>query len=89
MNLGSKLNQIHMDLNPMEKDIRSGKVNITDDFLNEIVKTTSLFNAMLLVHAEDPEICYNKIKQEIIDIKKDNNKWFIIINVKGNTNHKR
>ena len=43
MNLGSKLNQIHMDLNPMEKDIRSGKVNVTDDFLNEIVKTTSHF----------------------------------------------
>ena len=87
MNLGSELNQIHMDLNPMEKDIRSGKVNITDDFLNEIVKTTSLFNALLLVHAEDPEICYKRIKQEIIDIKKVNNNG-LLLQRKGNTNQK-
>ena len=72
MNLGSKLNQIHMDLNPMEKEIRSGTVEISDDFLNKIVKFTSQFNTMLLVHAEDPKICYNEIKREIID-KKDNN----------------
>ena len=89
MNLGSKLNQIHMDLDPMEKDIRSGKVNVTDDFLNEIVKTTSLLNGMLLVHAEDPEICYKRIKQEIIDIKKDNNNGLLLdrnedTNTKGN-----
>ena len=69
MNLGSKLNQIHMDLNPMEKEIRSGKVEISDDFLNKIVKATSNFNTMLLVHAEDPEICFNEIKREIIDQK--------------------
>jgi dihydropyrimidinase len=74
MNLGSKLNQIHMDLNPMEKEIQSGKVEISDDFLNKIVKTTSHFNAMLLVHAEDPEICFKEIKREIIDQKKNKNK---------------
>ena len=73
MNLGSKLNQIHMDLNPMEKEIRSGTVEISDDFLNKIVKITSQFNTMLLVHAEDPEICYNEIKREIIDKKNNNN----------------
>src|SRR5918993_299217 len=72
MNLGSKLNQIHMDLNPMEKEIRSGTVEISDDFLNKIVKITSQFNTMLLVHAEDPEICFKEIKREIID-KKNNN----------------
>ena len=87
MNLGSKLNQIHMDLDPMEKDIRSGKVNVTDDFLNEIVKTTSLLNGLLLVHAEDPEICYNIIKQEIIDIKKGNNNG-LLLQRKENTNQK-
>jgi dihydropyrimidinase len=56
----------------MEKEIRSGTVEISDDFLNKIVKITSQFNTMLLVHAEDPKICYNEIKREIID-KKDNN----------------
>ena len=74
MNLGSKLNQIHMDLNPTEKEIRSGKVEISNDFLDKIVKTTSRFNTMLLVHAEDPEICFNEIKREIIDKKNNNQK---------------
>jgi|GEM_PF-87797 len=72
MNLGSNLNNIHMDLNPMEEEIRSGKVEITDDFLEKIVKITSSFNSKLLVHAEDPDICYTEIKKEIID--KDKNK---------------
>ena len=73
MNLGSNLNNIHMDLNPMEKEIRSGKVEITDDFLEKIVKTISSFKSVLLVHAEDPNICYTEIKKEIIDKLKDNN----------------
>ena len=85
MNLGSKLNQIHMDLDPMEKEIRSGKVIVTDDFLNEIVKTTSLIHGMLLVHAEDPEICYKRIKQEIIDIKKGNNNDGLLLDKKEKT----
>ncbi|HZB17446.1 MAG TPA: dihydroorotase, partial [Nitrososphaeraceae archaeon] len=58
MNLGSNLNNIHMDLNPKEEQIRSGKVEITDEFLEKIVKITSSFNGILLVHAEDPNICY-------------------------------
>ena len=73
MNLGSNLNNIHMDLNPNEKEIRSGKVKVTDDFLEKIVKITSSFNGMLLVHAEDPEICYTEIKKEIIDKDKGKN----------------
>jgi dihydroorotase-like cyclic amidohydrolase len=73
-----------MDLNPMEKEIRSGKVEITDDFLEKIVKITSSFNGILLVHAEDPDICYTEIKKEIIDKNKnknstlENNKNFIV-----------
>ncbi len=89
MNLGSKLNQIHMDLNPGEKDIRSGKVEITDGFLNEIVKTTSFFNSILLVHAEDAEICYNQIKKELIDNKKSNNNGLLLSETKENTSSKR
>src|ERR671913_193998 len=90
MNLGSNLNNIHMDLNPKEEQIRSGKVEITDEFLEKIVKITSSFNGILLVHAEDPNICYTEIKKEIIDKdkKKDNNNNnYGIIDIKNG--HKR
>ena len=71
MNLGSGLNHIYMDLNPKEKDIRGGHVNITNEFLEKIVKTTTHdFNGMLLVHAEDPQMCYDMIKNKITDNKK-------------------
>jgi dihydropyrimidinase len=88
MNLGSKLNQIHMDLNPMEKEIRSGRVEVSDDFLNKIVKTTSHFNAMLLVHAEDPEICFKEIKREIIDQKNYNHNTTTTTTNNNNNNNK-
>ena len=71
----------------METRYSQCKVNVTDDFLNEIVKTTSHLNGLLLVHAEDPEICYNIIKQEIIDIKKGNNNG-LLFNRNENTNQK-
>ena len=64
MNLGHKLNHIHMDLDPNETSHKSGFVNIDDQFLNKIVETISKNNCTLLVHAEDPEICYNNIVKE-------------------------
>lgn len=75
MNLGSGLNHIHMDLNPKEENVRSGHVNITDEFLEKIVKTTTHdFNGTLLVHAEDPQICYNLIKNNIVNKKQQGRK---------------
>jgi dihydropyrimidinase len=74
MNLGSKLNTIHMDLNPFEQEIRSERVEVNDDFLEKIVKVISSLNSILLVHAEDPEICYTEIKKAIIDKDQDKNK---------------
>ena len=67
LNLGANLNNIHMDLNPKEENVRSGKVEITDGFLEKTVQTVSSFNGILLVHAEDPQICFTEIKKEIID----------------------
>ncbi|MFB5600069.1 MAG: dihydroorotase family protein [Nitrososphaeraceae archaeon] len=68
MNLGSGLNHIHMDLNPDEKKVRSGIVDITDDFLEDIVKTITFdFNNILLVHAEDPQLCYKMIQENIVN----------------------
>lgn len=78
LNLGAHLNSIHMDLNPKEENVRSEKVEITDRFLEKTVQTISSFNGILLVHAEDPEICFKEIKKEIIDknqiIKNSNQK---------------
>ncbi|MGD1838079.1 MAG: dihydroorotase [Nitrososphaeraceae archaeon] len=64
LNLGHKLNHIHMDLDPNETLHKSGFVNIDDQFLDKIVETISRYNSTLLVHAEDPEMCYNHIKRE-------------------------
>lgn len=70
MNLGSGLNHIHMDLNPDENKVRSGNVDITDEFLERIVKTITFdFNNLLLVHAEDPHLCYDMIQQKIVNKK--------------------
>lgn len=75
MNLGSGLNHIHMDLNPDEKKIRSGIVDITDDFLEDIVKTITFdFNNILLVHAEDPQLCYKMIQENIVNQNLDTKK---------------
>lgn len=75
MNLGSGLNHIHMDLNPDEKKVRSGIVDITDDFLEDIVKTITFdFNNILLVHAEDPQLCYKMIQENIVNQNLDTKK---------------
>ncbi|MDR4512948.1 MAG: dihydroorotase family protein [Nitrososphaeraceae archaeon] len=75
MNLGSGLNHIHVDLNPDENKVRSGNVDITDEFLERIVKTITFdFNNLLLVHAEDPHLCYEMIQKEIVNKQTLSNK---------------
>jgi len=63
MNLGLKLNRIHMDLSPGEYQIRDGEVNMNYDTVSSLIKKVSEHNGVILVHAEDIQICSDNIEQ--------------------------
>lgn len=57
MNLSGDLNRIYMDLDPDACDIKDGEVDMTDELISEIVKEGSMAQFTVLVHAENPAIC--------------------------------
>jgi dihydropyrimidinase len=57
MNLGGKLNRIHMDLDPGTHEAKYGLVDMTDELMSSIVDRGSSMHCTILVHAEDPEMC--------------------------------
>jgi dihydropyrimidinase len=64
MNLGSDLNSISMDLDPGSTDIRNGRVSIDKKLMVATIKKASNDSSIVLIHAEDPDICSKKIKTE-------------------------
>src|SRR5918999_3150718 len=62
MNLGADLNHILMDLEPGNRDIREGEVNMTDELMSSIIEEASKVHSTVLVHAEDPMVCADHIK---------------------------
>jgi dihydropyrimidinase len=70
MNLGADLNRIHLDLEPGSHQIVDGQVDMTDELLSSIVKVGSTLNSTILVHAENPWICSErilKLRGKVID----------------------
>ncbi len=63
MNLGLTLNRIHMDLSPNEYQIRDGQVNMDYKTVTSVIKKVAERGGILLVHAEDIEICSKNIEQ--------------------------
>ena len=63
MNLGADLNHIYMDLEPGEHGVKDGEVNMDDFLLSAIVESGSKENMTILVHAEDPKLCAEGIRQ--------------------------
>jgi dihydropyrimidinase len=63
MNLGADLNRIHLDLEPGSHRIMDGKVEMTDELLTSIVKVGSSVHSTILVHAEDPMVCSELIRE--------------------------
>jgi dihydropyrimidinase len=63
MNLGSHLNRILADLDPGSTSLKEIEVNMTDDLLTEIIKTGASLNSIVLVHAEDHEVCSKNIQE--------------------------
>src|SRR5215212_9281971 len=64
MNLGADLNRILMDLEPGNRDVREGEVNMTDELMSSIIEEASKVHSTVLVHAEDPVICADHIKRK-------------------------
>src|SRR5919199_2987776 len=63
MNLGADLNRIHMDLEPETYELRDGFVNMTDELLSSIVKEATNHHSTILVHAEDPVVCSERMRE--------------------------
>ncbi|MGI0004893.1 MAG: dihydroorotase, partial [Nitrososphaera sp.] len=63
MNLGADLNRIYMDLDPGERPVREGKVDIDDSLLSGIVEASAKVHSTILVHAENPSVCSEHIKR--------------------------
>jgi dihydropyrimidinase len=62
MNLGADLNRIFMDLEPGSSRVREGEVSMTDDLMSSIVNEGSSAHSTILVHAENPSSCYEKMR---------------------------
>lgn len=63
MNLGSHLNRILADLDPGSTSLREMEVNMTDNLLSTIIRTGASLNSIVLVHAEDHEVCSKNIQE--------------------------
>ena len=63
MNLGADLNHIFMDLQPGSYDIIEGQVNMTDELFSSIIEETSKVHSTVLVHAENPTVCSERIRK--------------------------
>ncbi len=63
MNLGADLNRIYMDIEPGSSGIKEKEVNMTDDLLSTIVKEGAERHSTMLVHAENPATCSDKIRR--------------------------
>jgi dihydropyrimidinase len=71
MNLGNDYNRILMDLDPGKSELNECEVNMNDDLIENILKSCSHKNSVIIVHAEDPAICAdNASKQKILNILK-------------------
>ena len=62
MNLGGEVGHVYMDMPPNSSDLVSAKVNVTNEIVEQIVKTAASLKCPVLVHAEDYESCGCGIK---------------------------
>jgi dihydropyrimidinase len=63
MNLGEDLNRIHMDLEPGTYGLKDGLVDMTDELMSSIVKEGVNVHSTILVHAENPVVCSERMRK--------------------------
>ncbi len=57
MNLGDEVGHVYMDMEPGEKSLREVRVEMKKEMIKEIIKRAAALNCLVLVHAEDYEMC--------------------------------
>ena len=62
MNLGGEIGHVYMDMPPDSFDLVAAKVDVTDEIVEQTVKTAASLGCPVLVHAEDYESCGCGIK---------------------------
>ncbi len=62
MNLGGDVGHVYMDMPPDSSQLVASKVNVTDEIVEQTVKTAAKLGCPVLVHAEDYESCGCGIK---------------------------
>ena len=62
MNLGGDVGHVYMDMEPGSTDLDEAKVNVTNEFVEKVVKEAASLGCPVLVHAEDYESCACGIK---------------------------
>ena len=62
MNLGGEIGHVYMDMPPNSSDLVASQVDVTDEIVEQTVKTAASLGCPVLVHAEDYESCGCGIK---------------------------
>ena len=62
MNLGGEVGHVYMDMPPNSTELVAAQVDVTDDIVEQTVKTAAELGCPVLVHAEDYESCGCGIK---------------------------
>ncbi len=62
MNLGGEIGHVYMDMPPDSFDLVAAQVDLTDEIVEQTVKTAASLGCPVLIHAEDYESCGCGIK---------------------------
>ena len=62
MNLGGEIGHVYMDMPPNSSQLDAAQVDVTDEIVEQTVKTAASLGCPVLVHAEDYESCGCGIK---------------------------
>lgn len=62
MNLGGEIGHVYMDMPPNSSELVAANVDVTDEIVEQTVKTAASLGCPVLVHAEDYESCGCGIK---------------------------
>jgi dihydropyrimidinase len=57
MNLKGEIGTIYMDMEPYTNKMISGNVSIDDSLMQSTIRTVAHHNGIVMIHAEDPDVC--------------------------------